>query len=145
MNIIHTSPVKIDKITPWGLFDDCLFFSADEYVMTQSDEYFVYSLNIDDDQIISVSSLYDDEIIADIVRVLDVSENDAEQLLNGSCSVYDLGCDGEYDWWIQAKQGECGKKMGYEAVKSIDEQGTVFIVPMLGRENDLILEAVKKG
>ena len=43
---------------------------------------------------------------------------------------------------MQGKQGECAKRMGFEAAKGRDEQGHVYIVPMIDRENDLVLERV---
>ena len=137
MKIIHTSPEKIEVITTKGLFDDCLFFSSDEYAMGKVKA--VYELEIDERKIIEVCELFDEVIIADICMALDVNEEQAEGLLIGSDSVFDLGMEGEDDWYIQARQGECAKKMGFEAVKAQDEQGAVYIVPMLNRENDLVL------
>lgn len=136
MKLIHTSPVEITEIKTDGMFDDCLFFSGSEYAM--GDVAAVYSLDINDDKIIPASELYDEEIIAKIAYALDVDDDAAERMLDGRDSAFDHGKTGEDDWWIQAKQGECAKKMGYEAVKSRDEQGTVYIVPMAGRLNDLV-------
>lgn len=142
MKLIHTSPNKIEKINNSGLFGDCLFFSVDEYIMTASRTVYVYSIEIDDEKIADVSELYDEEIIKDIMDTLDVDEDVAANMLDGTDTAWDHGKDGEDDWWIQGKQGECAKKMGYEAVESRDEQGTVYIVPMLGREADLVLERI---
>jgi len=141
MNVIHTSPAKIEKIRSYGLFADCLFFSNNEYVMTAAEGYYVYALEIQDDEIIEDYELYDDEIIAEIADNLGVDNDIAESLLDGSQSANDLMLEdaGEADWWIQSKQGECAKKMGYKACQSTDEQGTVYIVPMMGRESDLKL------
>ena len=139
MKLLHTRPVEITKITNTGLFDDCLFFSSNEYAMGAVRA--VYSIEIDDDKIIEVGELYDDEIIAHIASALDVDAEAAERMLDGRDTAFDHGKDGEDDWWIQAKQGECAKKMGYEACEAQDEQGTVYIVPMSGREKDLVREA----
>ncbi len=46
----------------------------------------------------------------------------------------------EADWWIQELRGECAKKMGYDGCEDEDEQGSVYIVPMFGREEILVLE-----
>ena len=55
-------------------------------------------------------------------------------------SANDLELDDlEASWWIQGLQGDVAKIMGYRAAEGFDEQGTVFIVPMLGREVDLRL------
>ncbi len=142
MKITHTSPNKITSINKNGQFDDCLFFSADEYSMTTKGDLYVYSIELLDSKIIEVSELYNEEVIANIASVLDVDEDAAERLLDGRDTAFDHDLDGEDDWWIQAKQGECAKLMGYEAVESQDEQGTVYIVPMANRENDLVLERV---
>jgi len=134
--VIHTSPSEIKAISKDGLFNDCLFFSDEEYAMGNVGA--VYSLDINEDKIVDASDLHDDEIIAHISSALDVDTDVAENLLDGSDSAIEHGLSGEDDWWIQAKQGECAKKMGYEAVRGEDEQGTVYIVPMLGRESDLV-------
>ena len=138
MKLIHTSPNEITHIEPRGMFDDCLFFSTDEYVMTAKKNHVTYEMEIDEEKIISVSELYNESIIADIMRVMNVDEDDAERMLDGRDSAFDHAGDGEDDWWLQAKQGECAKKMGYEACESRDEQGTVYIVPMFGREAELV-------
>lgn len=40
---------------------------------------------------------------------------------------------------LQGKRGECAVKMGYDGCEDVDEQGTVYIVPMFGREKELTL------
>lgn len=142
MQIIHTSPSEITKIEKNGMFDDCLFFSGSEYSMCARGPLYVYSLEIDDEKVIAARELYNEEVIADIANVLNVDEDAAERMLDGRDNAFDHGLTGEDDWWIQAKQGECAKLMGYEACEAWDEQGTVYIVPMLGRENELSLERV---
>ena len=140
MEIYHTSPNKIEKINSYGIAGDCLFFSADIYTMTAVPEYVVYSIEISEDQIIKVSDLYDEEIVNEISEEFGVDTDTAENLLDGSESEWDYECDAEKSWWLQGKQGECAKKMGFEACRSKDEQGTVYIVPMMNREKDLVLE-----
>jgi uncharacterized protein YjbI with pentapeptide repeats len=39
-----------------------------------------------------------------------------------------------FAWWLQGKQSRIGKRMGYLGVSSVDEQGTVWMVDMLGKE-----------
>ena len=48
--------------------------------------------------------------------------------------------DAENDWYIQAKRGECAKKMGFDGCLDQDEQGGVYIIPMLERESILVKE-----
>ena len=47
--------------------------------------------------------------------------------------------DAENDWWLQGKRGECAVTMGFDGCEDRDEQGTVYIVPMKGREIELTL------
>ncbi len=136
MLVIHTSPVEITEINKSGMFDDCLFFSDDEYAMGKVAA--TYSLEIDESAVIDVFDLDDEEMIEHIASVLEIDTDDAERVLDGRDTAMDHGADCDMDWWIQAKQGECAKKMGYEACRAVDEQGVVYIVPMFGRESDLV-------
>ena len=132
MQIIHTSPEAITKITKNGLFDDCLFFSVDEYAMGKVGA--VYTLEISEDKIVEVCDLDNAEVIDNIMTALDVDEDEAIELLTSN----ENDLDGDDSWWIQAKQGQCAKLMGFEACEAVDEQGVVYIVPMMGREKDLV-------
>ncbi|PMN73136.1 hypothetical protein [Enterovibrio norvegicus] len=138
MKVFHTSPQKIETITRFGTFGDCLFFSADVYVMTASGSHVVYSLELDDSKVISASKLYDEAIVSEIAALFDCDEEQAESLLDASESEWDFDCDADKSWKLQALRGECAKKMGFDACEDEDEQGTVYIVPMSGREADLI-------
>jgi len=137
MLLTHTSPVEITKIEKHGLFADCLFFSVDEYAMGQVEA--VYNLEVAESAIIEASQLDSAEIVADITMALDCTEDEAFEMMTGSIEAQDITGDCEDGWYIQAKQGEAAKLMGYEACESQDEQGAVYIVPMFGREKDLIL------
>ncbi|WP_214656892.1 hypothetical protein, partial [Vibrio anguillarum] len=115
------------------------FFSDDIYIMTASRTCYVYEADFD---CVRASQLYDDEIIADIARYFDVDESTAESLLDGTQNEWcldDFDCEGENSWWLQGKRGECAVKMGYDGCEDEDEQGTVYIVPMAGRESELKL------
>ncbi len=139
MKIIHTSPKKIQKIDSFGIAGECLFFSNSVYQMTQSDDVFTYSLSIDEDKIIAASQLSNDEIIAEIAEEFECDIDTAESLLDGSKNEWEMdACDAEKSWWLQGKRGECAKAMGFEACEDEDEQGTVYIVPMIDRESDLV-------
>lgn len=138
MEVFHTSPVLIQKIEEDRLFNDCLFFSGEIYVMSTRGKLYTYSLDLPEDDIINERELYDESVIQHISEALDVNNEVAERMLDGRDNVH-----GEDGWWIQRKQGECAKKMGYKAASSTDEQGCVYIVPMLGRESDLKLIEVE--
>jgi hypothetical protein len=144
----HTSPDLIleGTINGHGVAGDCLFFSDDVYVMTASDEYHVYSADFD---CVRAFELYDDEIIDEISDHFGCDTDLAERLLDGRLGafdvyseedIYDSGLDmASLAWWLQGKRGECAVKMGHDGCQDEDEQGTVYIVPMFGRESELTL------
>lgn len=135
----HTSPVKIEigMINASGIADDCLFFSNNVYVMTASSVVYTYEADFD---CVRASQLHDDAIINEIADRFDIDSCHAESLLDGSENVWNLdGCEGEDSWWLQGKRGECAVKMGFDGCEDVDEQGTVYIIPMLGRESELKL------
>ena len=136
----HTSPVKITEgmINIYGVAGDCLFFSDDIYVMTASDSYYTYEADFN---CVTAFNLYDEEIIKEIAERFGCDLELAESLLDASESEWnqEFDCDDFDSWWLQGKRGECAKKMGYDGCEDIDEQGTVYIIPMTGRESELNL------
>lgn len=134
----HTSPEKIidGSINDAGIAGDCLFFSGSVYVMTSSSKYYVYEADFN---CVAAYELHDNEIIEEIAEEFDVSTEVAERLLDSSENEWDYDCDAEKSWWLQGKRGECAVKMGFDGCEDEDEQGTVYIVPMKGRESDLKL------
>lgn len=143
--MFHTSPNKIEKgtIHKDRIAGDCLFFSDSIYQMSEVSIY-VYEADF---KCVSVVSLYDEEIIKEISIRFSVNEEQAEKLLDGSICEWDLDVDsfdemGELSWWLQGKRGECAKKMGFDGCEDFDEQGTVYIIPMFGRESELNLSEV---
>lgn len=140
MKLFHTSPNKIEKVSKFGTFDDCLFFSVNPYSMSVG-EVITYSIDAANMDFISASQLNDDEIISEIAERFEIDLDDAESLLDGSDNVWNHDfADAENDWYIQAKRGECAKKMGFDGCLDEDEQGSVYIIPMFGRESILVEE-----
>ena len=140
MKLFHTSPKEITEINRFGAFDDCLFFSVEPYSMSVG-EVITYSIDAENMDFVNTSALHDDEIIAEISERFDIDAETAESLLDGSDSVWNHDfADAENDWYIQAKRGACAKKMGYDGCKDQDEQGSVYIIPMMGRESILVKE-----
>lgn len=141
----HTSPNKITEgtINSGGVAGDCLFFSDDIYVMTQSRQYYVYEADF---ECVRASQLHDETIIAEIAEYFDCDTELAESLLDASENEWNqyFECSGEDSWWLQGKRGECAVKMGYDGCQDDDEQGVVYIVPMRGREKDLKLVEVRE-
>ena len=142
--MFHTSPNKITTgmINSFGVAGDCLFFSDDIYVMTASSDYYIYEADFN---CIGASQLHDQEIIMEIADYLGCDQDLAEDLLCGSESEWDqdFECDAEKSWWLQGKRGECASKMGFDGCEDEDEQGTVYIIPMTGRESELTLTQKK--
>lgn len=141
----HTSPNKINKgdINEFGIAGSCLFFSDDVYVMTASSEYFTYEADFN---CIPAYKLHDEEIINEIAEEFDCDAEVAESLLDASMNHWELFNEdddalykAEKSWWLQGKRGECAVKMGFDGCEDQDEQGTVYIVPMLNREDELTL------
>lgn len=135
--MFHTSPNKIEKgtINKYGIAGDCLFFSDDVYRMSDSAVY-VYEAYFN---CVAACELWNDKIIAEIAVRFGVDEDTAEALLDASENEWDHGADADMSWWLQGKRGECAAAMGYDGCKDTDEQGTVYIVPMTGREAELNL------
>ena len=131
--MFHTSPNKEIKVNNYGVAGSCLFFSDNVYQMSQVSIY-VFEADFD---CVRASQLHDEEIITEIADMFDCSEDEAESLLDASGSEWDFCCDSEKSWWLQGKRGECAVKMGFDGCEDEDEQGTVYIVPMLGREAEL--------
>lgn len=137
----HTSPSKIEvnTITSNGIAGSCLFFSDDIYSMSESSIY-VYEAEF---KCTDVSSLYDEAIIARISEFFNVDFEVAENLLDGTANEWDYGAEGDDSWWLQGVRGECAVKMGFDGCKDNDEQGSVYIIPMLGRETEIKLIEMK--
>ncbi|MPW43389.1 hypothetical protein [Acinetobacter guerrae] len=137
MFLFHTSPKEITKIDRSGKFDDCLFFATTPYSMSVG-AVITYRIDAAEMDFINASGLYDEDIVVEIAKRFNVEIEVAESLLDGSDSVWNYDfADADEDWYLQAKRGECAKKMGYDGCKDEDEQGGVYIIPMLGRESIL--------
>lgn len=144
--MFHTSPekIKLGSINNNGVAGSCLFFSDGVYVMTASNSYYVYEADFD---CVRASQLHDEEIIIEIAEYFDCDSELAESLLDASKNEWcqDFECNGEGSWWLQEKRGECAVKMGFDGCEDVDEQGTVYIIPMLAREDELKLIEVVHG
>ena len=84
----------------------------------------------------------DEEIVSRIARCLAVDLDVAESLLDGSETVWDIDVDMEKadaDWW-DSRVCAVSVQNGFDGCKDEDEQGTVYIIPMFGREEILVLE-----
>ena len=143
--MFHTSPSKIElgSINSNGVSGSCLFFSDDVYTMTASKTVYVYEADFN---CVRASRLHDEAIIARIAEYFGCDEELAESLLDGSESEWnqDFDCEGSDSWWLQGMRGECAVKMGFDGCEDEDEQGAVYIIPMVGRESELTLVEINE-
>lgn len=149
MELFHTSPAEIKEITTLGRFDGFLFFSADEYVMTAG-EHITYRIGLDDSQIIEAGQLFYHEnaaelsgLVSELAGYLGIDENDAEALIEESKSVFDLDIvepedAADLSWDVQLFTARAAKILGFRGVQVEDEQGSAYMIDMLGRENELV-------
>ena len=145
MMLYHTSPDPITKITTTGLYGSGLCFSADPYSMSAG-TVITYSIELNDDDIIDANELFyhDDAkslapLSEHVARVLDCDIETAEELIAQRVSAYDIDTDdpAEDGWWLQRCAIDAAKLLGYRAVSMQDEQGSLYLINMLGRENEL--------
>lgn len=150
MTLIHTSPVKIEKIEKdYGIFEDVLFFSTDAYSMSESAAE--YHVEVEEDEIIRARDLEDyyesDSFVSaqkKLVRRYDfITEDDAYDLICDYSDSYEFEADCEelasMSWEIQKIQAQLARIFGYRFCESRDEQGTVYAGAMYGREKELVL------
>lgn len=141
MELFHTSPEEVVKINRTGRFGEFLCFSAHEYVMTAGD-HITYRISIDENDIIEASQLFYhedaaklDPIVAQVMSLADCDEDTAISYIEQKD---DCG-DAEISWDIQSLTAKAAKTLGFRGVSMRDEQGTVYMIDMLGRESDLEL------
>lgn len=150
MQLTHTSPVEITSIDNLGRYGEFLFFSANEYVMTAGARI-TYTIELDDAEIIRAAALFhhDDaeklaDLVAEVAARFDIEEDTAEALIEESESIFDIESNVEPEdladaaWDMQHYTARAAKLLGYRAVAVSDEQGTAYLVDMLGREDELV-------
>lgn len=152
MQLIHTSPAPIDRITRDGRFGEFLFFSSSEYVMTAG-AHVTYCTEVDEAELIDASSLFChenaaalDALVARLAALYGVDIDTAESLLDESASIFDIECNVEAEdladasWNIQRATARAAKLLGFRGVRVTDEQGGAYMVDMIGREAELIVK-----
>lgn len=149
MELTHTSPVEITKITKTGRFGGFLFFSAHEYVQSASEKVFSYKIEIPEESIIDASSLFYhddseklDSLVDELSVRLNIEHDDAEALIEGKKTAYDIDeIDSESaadaDWDAQFYSARAANILGFRGVRVSDEQGCSYLIDMTGRENEL--------
>lgn len=150
MKLLHTSPSEITEINSFGRFGEFLFFADEAYVMTAG-EHVTYSIDIQEDAIIEASQLFYHEdaeklsgLVAELAEKLNIEEDDAEALIEESKSIWDMDLEIEAEdmadasWDVQVFTARAAQALGFRAVEVEDEQGTSYMVSMVGRESELV-------
>lgn len=139
MELFHTSTSEITQITTTGRFGEFLCFSSNVYSMSAGG-FLTYKLEIDESEIIEAGSLFYHEnaaalsdIVARVMQLAGCDEDTAEELLSQR---QDCG-EAELSWDIQALTARAAKVLGFRGVSMRDEQGTCYMIDMLGRESEL--------
>ena len=161
MLLNHTSPQKINTIDPIfsDYFQGCLFFSQEIYITTCSSIVHHYTIEVNEDQVIHVSdlnpsneiiedlradvdSLFDIELDDDSIISLITEEEDLDDIIeyyfeDQGRNLFDFGYEnfGELSWIIQGYQGKTAQHMNFLACESEDEQGAVWIINLVNKEN----------
>ncbi len=146
IEIFHTSPDLITKINNIGLFGEFLCFSGHVYVMTAGSCYITYKIEIDEDDLIAASQLFYhadaaklDGLVNDIASRYDIDTDIAEALLDESGSGWDIidAWDADDSFFIQKCTARAAKILGYRGAIMTDEQGALYMIDMLGHEDEL--------
>lgn len=154
IEVFHTSDVEIVEIKEqYGLFNEFLFFSWQPYSMSSVCSKIIYKMEIDKDSLISAGSLfYDDDyekldgLVEEFCEEFGVEKETAEYIISEAGSVYEFDnidtSDGSAAWKAQLYTARAAKILGYRGVIVTDEQGTAYMIDMLGKESDLIADGV---
>jgi len=110
-----------------------------------------YSIELDIAEVIRAADLFFHDEAAKLVTLVaeasarfGISEHAAESLIDESQSIYDIDSNvepenlGDAAWDVQGYTARAAKLLGFRAVSVSDEQGTAYMVDMLGREDELV-------
>lgn len=140
----HTSPEDIKEPYEYGRFGKGIFFSSDPYYMTTKDNPSLYSLEVNEDDVVDASSFFYrddykklDPIVEEIMERFGVDEDTAQDLLSGHKSIFDVADEipdfdieeaGEWQYDLQKLAGEAAELLGYKGVYLVDEQGSTAMM-----------------
>lgn len=131
IELIHTSPEVIKEINNFGRFGTWLFFSEDEYSISEC-ESVTYKIEVPLDGIISASQFFyrDDcdkleELVGEVMEMCGVDEDEAQDILADGAFSTD---DAELSWDLQYMTAKAAAELGYSIVEMRDEQGTCWMI-----------------
>lgn len=142
MELFHTSPNAITAINASGRFGEFLFFSAHVYTMSAG-EVVTYSIEIDENDIIRAMSIFYHEdaakldgLVAEFCARFDVDTDAAEEIISERDQLDSTDSDDLWD--AQNFTARAAKILGYRGVEVSDEQGSAYMIDMMGRESELV-------
>jgi hypothetical protein len=142
MELFHTSPGEISQINRFGRFGEFLFFSSSIYRMTAG-EFVAYRLEVSDVDLIDAGSLfYHPEaeklspLVSEFCARFGVDTDTAEEIISERAELD--SCDADKIWDAQTFTGRAAKLLGFRGVCVADEQGSAYMIDMLGRESELV-------
>lgn len=142
VKLYHTSPDASIPVHAHGLLGSFLCFASRPYVMTAASECYVYSIEIEESEFIEARALFHHEraseldgLVAEFAARFGLQTDDAEDIIAERAQL-DSG-DADELWHVQHVTCRAAKYLGFSGVVGRDEQGTVYMIDMLGRESEL--------
>ena len=135
MTWFHTSNYSLDELGNSPVFDEIIFLSNSSYFMSQKTK-FVFEVNNDDLNIIEHNFLLLEEIEntgaykkwSELCNELEIDAGDAIGIdFHFFIIIDDTEVAGEMSWEAQKIIGQIASELGYDAVLSGDEQGSLLI------------------
>ena len=99
------------------MFDGALFFSGHDLYVTTNASIYLYTVELQDDEIVDVSELYCSAAVEDIIYRynavgVDLTEEEAENILDCTDETPHVDDGGELDWYVQdIKVGQLPKQI----------------------------------
>lgn len=145
MQLFHTSHEVITEINKFGRFGEFLFFSSRVYQMCAG-KAVVYSIEIDEDDIIEAGSLFYhedaaklDALVAKFCGRFSVDTETAEEIISERRQLDSRDADDQWD--VQLFTARAAKALGFRGVRVADEQGSAYMIDMLDQSEKLQIEA----
>ena len=96
------------------MFDGALFFSGHDLYVTTNASIYLYTVELQDDEIVDVSELYCSAAVEDIIYRynavgVDLTEEEAENILDCTDETPHVDDGGELDWYVQGLQAKVAR------------------------------------
>lgn len=143
----HSENLKADFKVGNGVFGSFMFFMASD--PEAGSEFGPHLYSIDEDKLNICESCWAmtrdedwngkcNELLSNLAEYLDVDEDTAMELIAEETTLVKLDIfDGEDAWHLQTVQATIAKAMGYDGLRVVDENGTVYMIDMEKNINKL--------